>query len=69
MAYIALPNIAWQRLLETGLDATCGPTHADLHPTNVNLRPARADSRPCLRANLWPACTKNQPEITSGTFF
>ena len=67
MAYIALPIVAWKRLLETRLD-DFGPTrtnlvlaHGDLHPAQVALHPARAD--------FHPAHAENQPKVTLGALF
>ena len=58
MAYIALPNVAWQRLLETGLDNLWTPpalTYFSAGPTYT------------LRQLM--CCTENQPDITLSALF
>ena len=48
MAYIDLPNVAWQRLLEAGLDDLWTP-QADLFPASANLC-AMPTYVPCQKA-------------------
>ena len=67
MAYIALPNVAWQRLLETRLDDLwTRPARANLC---ADLVLAHANLFPCPRQLISSPTPKNQPEITSGALF
>ena len=75
MAFIALPNIAWQRLLETGLDRLVDPpvsTYILPVPTYYLLMPTYYSPAPTydLPAPTYdPPVPKNQPKITLGTLF